>query len=212
MRILVAGANGKTGFMVVERLLENNHEVRAMVRKTEEAEKFEKLGAEPVIADLKQDVSFAVLGCDGVVFAAEAHDKSSEEETLAVDQEGAEKLIEACLEHAVSRFIMISPAEAENPEKADNKLKPFVKAHHEADKRLVKSDLNYTIFRAHKLSDHPEKGKIKVNEKIENEEGVISRVDMAQTVVSSLECERTYRKVVKVMEGEEPIIEALNHL
>lgn len=212
MRILVAGANGKTGFMVVERLLEKDYEVKAMVRHDYEMEKFEKLGAEPVVADLEQDVSFAVLGCDGVVFAAESHDKTNPEETFAVDRDGAAKLIDACVKHAVNRFIMISPAGPENPEEVRDEIKPFVKAKHEADKKLMKSDLNYTIFRAHKLSDLPERGTIKADEKIKDEEGIISRIDLAHTVVSALECENTYRKVVEVMEGAEPINEALNHL
>jgi hypothetical protein len=88
---------------------------------------------------------------------------------------------------------------------------PYLKAKHDADEKLIRSDLNFTIFRAGKLSDRDEKGKIKADGHL-NEKGIISRGDVAETLIEALECESTYRKVVEIIEGDVPIHEALNNL
>lgn len=55
MNVLVIGANGKIGRLLVEKLaMEKGFFVRAMVRKAEQVSELEKLGAKPIIADLKK--------------------------------------------------------------------------------------------------------------------------------------------------------------
>jgi uncharacterized protein YbjT (DUF2867 family) len=211
MNILIAGANGKTGMEVVERLLEDDHNVRAMVKERDQVEKFEKLGAEVVLANLEGDVSMTVMGCDAVIFTAGSGSGTSEEKTYAVDRDGANKLIEACERLGVSRFIMLSAAGADNPEDGPEEMYPYLKAKHDADEKLIKSNLNYTIFRAKKLTDERETGLIRVEAHID-ENGAISRADVAETLVKALDNGSTYRKVVDLMHGEEPILEALDNL
>lgn len=56
MNVLVIGANGKIGRLLVEKLaMEKGFFVRAMVRKAEQVSELEKLGAKPIIADLKKE-------------------------------------------------------------------------------------------------------------------------------------------------------------
>ncbi len=209
MNVLVVGANGNTGKQIVNLLLENEHEVRAMVRAPEQADEFSKMGAIPVIADLEQDVNFAVEGCDAVIFAAGSGSGTGEDKTLSVDRDGAIKLIKACEQNAVNRFIMLSSIGADSPDQGPSKLQTYLKAKSEADEKLKKSNLNYTIIRPGRLSNDEMTGKILVDKRLENKEGEISRADVASTIVASLLNENTYRKTFEVLAGDQPINVAL---
>ena len=70
-KILVAGATGTTGNIVVDLLKDSaNYQPIAMVRKEEQKKDFEKKNIQVVMADLEQDVSHAVKGIDKIIFAA----------------------------------------------------------------------------------------------------------------------------------------------
>lgn len=71
MNVLVIGANGKIGRLLVEKLaMEKGFFVRAMVRKAEQVSELEKLGAKPIIADLKKDFHYAYDEIEAVIFTA----------------------------------------------------------------------------------------------------------------------------------------------
>jgi uncharacterized protein YbjT (DUF2867 family) len=77
VRVLVAGAHGKTARRLVRMLAEDGHEVRGLVRKEEQTGDVESDGAEPVVVDLEAEevggsIGRAVEGCDAIVFAAGA--------------------------------------------------------------------------------------------------------------------------------------------
>ena|SRR5215208_5893636 len=77
MRVLIAGAHGKTARRLTRMLVEDGHEVRELVRKEEQTGDIEADGAEPVLVDLEAEeieggVGRAVEGCDAIVFAAGA--------------------------------------------------------------------------------------------------------------------------------------------
>lgn len=212
MNVLVAGANGNTGRQIVELLIEQDHYVRAMIRDNAQAEELEKLGAKPVLADLEQDVEFAVEGCDAVIFAAGSGPHTGTDKTIAVDQEGALKLIKAAENNAVNRFVMLSARGTEHPDNGPEKLKPYLEAKAKADTALQKSRLNFTIVRAGKLTDGNATGKIKAGKKLQDEGGDISRADVAMTMVTALENENTYRKTIEILSGDTPIEGALTSL
>src|ERR671911_490914 len=82
MKVLVAGAHGKTARRLVRMLAEGGHEVRGLVRKEEQMPDVEADGAEPVLVDLEEEgvegaVGRAVEGCDAVIFSAGAGPGSS---------------------------------------------------------------------------------------------------------------------------------------
>lgn len=205
MNILVAGANGNTGKQIVGLLLEENHNVRAMVRDSSQVAELERLGAEPVLADLESDIDFAVFGCDAVIFAAGSGPETGDDKTRAVDRDGAIKLIEACEKNAVNRFIMLSAAGVENPENGPSKLRTYLESKAEADKRLKKSHLNYTIIRPVSLNDEAETGKINAKERLDDTSGEISRADVAAVIVEAIDNENTYRKSIEISSGATPI-------
>src|ERR687893_1305002 len=93
MKVLVAGAHGKTARRLVRTLVGNGHEVRGLVRKDEQLADVEADGAEPVLVDLENEevegaVGEAVAGCDAVVFAAGAGPGSGEARKETMDYGG----------------------------------------------------------------------------------------------------------------------------
>ena len=78
MKILVAGATGRTGQYVVRLLHEAGHTVHAMVRKPEQRDAMAALGAEPVFGDFTKPLGYTLQGCRGAVFVAGARDRECE--------------------------------------------------------------------------------------------------------------------------------------
>lgn len=69
--VLVAGANGTTGRIIIDLLKKSDkYQPIAMVRKQEQKEHFEKENVTAVLADLEEDLSNAFKNVDKVIFAA----------------------------------------------------------------------------------------------------------------------------------------------
>jgi nucleoside-diphosphate-sugar epimerase len=213
MNILVAGAHGKTGLQIVEYLVEQDHNVRAMIRDESQSKQMEERGALPYIADLERDVEFAVEGSDVVIFAAGSGPDTGEDKTWAIDRDGALKLIDACERNGVERFILLSSVGTDKPEEGPEKMRPYLKAKSESEEKLRKSKLNYTIVRPGMLNNDPESGKIIAQERLDGKMGQISRSDVALTIAKSVENPNTFHKTFEMIGGgNEDIDTALNKL
>src|SRR3712207_1318467 len=121
MKVLVAGAHGKTARRLVRMLAEGGHEVRGLGRKEEQMPDVEADGAEAVLVDLEVEevdgaVGQAVEGCDAIIFAAGAGPGSGAARKETMDYGGAVKLVEAAERHGVRRYLMLSSMGAGNPE------------------------------------------------------------------------------------------------
>ncbi|MFD0798409.1 SDR family oxidoreductase [Maribacter chungangensis] len=203
--ILVAGANGTTGRKIVHLLNTSQYfKPFAMVRKKEQIEQFKNQGIGTVLADLEDDISHATIGMDKVIFAAGSGGKK----VVAVDQDGAKKLIDASIQSKVKKFVMLSSLGAENPNEAED-LKEYLQAKHNADEYLKKSNLTYTIVRPGSLTDEKGTGTIKLEKKL-MEKGFISREDVAQTLVRSLHDDAAVNQTFEIIEGNELIGKALD--
>ena len=213
MNILVAGAHGKTGLQIVEYLVEQEHNVRAMIRDGSQSKQMEERGALPYIADLERDVEFAVEGSDVVIFAAGSGPDTGEDKTWAIDRDGALKLIEACERNGVGRFILLSSVGTDKPEEGPEKMQAYLKAKSESEEILRKSKLNYTIVRPGMLNNDPESGNIIAQESLEGKMGQISRSDVALTIAKSVQNPNTFHKTFEMIGGgNEDIDTALNKL
>lgn len=206
MTILVAGAHGGVGQHIVRQLAEAGHSVRAMIRDADQSSAMEALGGEPVVADLTNGVSDAVSGADAVIFAA----GSGGEKLEAVDKNGAIRTIDACAEHGVQRFVMLSSIGADAPEEADQ-LQDFLRAKHAADEHLQTSSLTWTILRPTRLLNGAAKGTAAFATSLDFDvhPKEIDREDVAAALVAALTISETEGAVIEMTGGDTPIREGL---
>lgn len=203
--ILVAGANGAVGKRIVN-LLEASQYFKpvAMIRKEKQKKQFEIRNIATVVADLEEDISGVTEGIDKIIFAAGSGGKK----VVAVDQEGAKKLIDLSNKTKIKKFVMLSSMGADSPEDADE-LKEYLRAKHNADEYLKISDLNFAIVRPGSLTDEPGTGKIILDSKLKHS-GEISRDDVAQTLVRSLHNDNANYSVFEILKGDNLIATAIH--
>jgi uncharacterized protein YbjT (DUF2867 family) len=97
---------------------------------------------------------------------------------------------------------------ADNPEEAED-LQDYLKAKHNADVYLKESGLNYAIVRPGSLTNDELTNKIELQEKL-GKHGEISRNDVAQTLVRSLNDDVANRETFEIIKGGTLIADALN--
>jgi uncharacterized protein YbjT (DUF2867 family) len=203
--ILVAGANGATGKKIVDLLNKSqNYNPIAMVRKEDQQAYFKDQNIQTVLGDLENDISSLFTNkIDRVLFAAGSAGKS----VIGVDQEGAKKLIDASKNANVKKFVMLSSMGADKPEKA-TQLQDYLKAKHNADEYLKNSGLKYSIVRPGTLTNEAPLEMIELEKKLK-QHGEISRADVAQTLVQSLEDKTAPNATFEIIKGDTPILKAL---
>lgn len=202
--ILVAGANGTTGRIIIDLLQKSDtYNPIAMVRKQEQKVHFENQNVTTVLADLTEDLSEAVTQIDKVIFAA----GSGGEKVVEVDQEGAKRLIDASIKAEIKKFVMLSSMGADNPSQG-GELEAYLKAKHNADEYLRASGLNYVVVRPGTLTNEDDQDKIRLGSNL-NSNGNISRHSVAKTLVAVLHDDVMLNQTFEVLEGETPVEEAV---
>jgi uncharacterized protein YbjT (DUF2867 family) len=212
MDVVVAGGHGQVALRLLNLLADRGDRARGLIRNPGHAADLEAVGAEPVLCDLERedDISGYVEGADAVVFAAGAGPGSGPERKQTVDLGGAVKLIEAARANGIARYVMVSSIGADDPGGRSGPMRPYLEAKAEADLRLAESDLDFTIVRPGGLTDEPGTGRIRVGEDIGY--GQVARDDVAATLAAVLVTDETIGKTFVLLEGDEPIDEALRSL
>lgn len=203
--VLVAGANGTTGKIIVNLLDKSQYFTPiAMVRSKDQQSQFESKNIKTILGDLEEDLSHTVKDIDKVIFAAGSGGKK----VVEVDQEGAKRLIDVSKVANIKKFVMLSSMGADNPESVDQ-LKDYLIAKQKADLHLKDSGLQYTIVRPGALKNDAGVGMIQLKEKL-NKRGDISREDVAQTLVRVLHDDAANNAVFEILEGDTLIAEAID--
>lgn len=112
MKILVSGSTGFTGGKLTKELVEKNHTVVALVRKTSNIDHLNKLGVDAIQGDITDPDSIkkAVKGVDKVYHLAAAWRDvgASDDVYWKVNFKGTQNLLEASLKENIDRFIHTS--------------------------------------------------------------------------------------------------------
>ena len=134
--VLVTGASGFIGKVVVPFMVARGWRVKAMMRRASQPSV-----AEVVLADMRDESSLriALSGVDVVVHLAAA--KSDEPDSDSVNVDGASRLVTACREVGCRRIINISSQSAKLPRKG-----VYGRTKHEADEVFHASGLNVTTL------------------------------------------------------------------
>jgi len=207
--ILIAGANGTTGKKIVNLLQASQYfNPIAMVRKEEQQAFFKAKQIDSVLGDLEKEMShvFENNTIDKVLFAAGSGGKN----VIGVDQEGAKRLIDEASKNNINKFVMLSSMGADHPEEA-TALQDYLKAKQNADNYLKASGLNYTIVRPGSLTNNEPTNAIELEDKL-NKHGEISRDDVAQTLVRTLNDDVANNATFEIIKGETLIGVALHQL
>jgi uncharacterized protein YbjT (DUF2867 family) len=213
MDVLIVGGHGKVALRLERLLVGAGHTARGVIRNSDHAADLEAAGATPIVFDLERDEGLAehLSGADAAVFAAGAGPGSGPERKLTVDQDGAVKLIGACRETGVARYVMVSAIGAERPDRWSEEMRPYYEAKRAADVAVRESGLQYTIVRPGGLTEDPGTGRIEVGTPLEDY-GRISRDDVAAALLAVLETPATIGVSFDVIGGETPIAEAIASL
>jgi uncharacterized protein YbjT (DUF2867 family) len=208
VNVVIVGGHGKIGMRLSKLLAERGDSPRGIIRKTEQADDLEKIGAEPIVLDIENvdDIDDAFAGADAVVFAAGAGPGSGPARKLTVDYGGAVKSVDAAIAKEIRRFVIVSSINANRPENWSEEMKPYFEAKADADKFVAESGLDYTIVRPGSLTDDPGTGKVSVDG---GGSPSISRDDVALVLAEVLNADNTIGKAFDLLGGETPVAEAL---
>ena len=212
MDVLIAGGHGKVALLLARVLAGRGDTARGLIRNPDHAADLEAAGGEAVVLDLEQEsaeaLAAAVAGSDAVVFAAGAGPGSGAERKRTVDYEGAVKLIQACEQAGVDRYVIVS-AMGVDRESYPESMKAYYEAKRDADEALRSSSLAYTIVRPGGLTDDPGTGLVAAGSPPEGGGPDVPRADVAATVAAVLAEPATAGLTFDLLSGETPIEEAV---
>ena len=202
--VLVAGATGGTGSLVVAELGKQGYPVRAFVRDTAKAT--ERLGAdvEAVVGDLKDPASIAAAldGVGAVINAASASASGGPGNTAEdVDFEGARNLADAALAAGVGQYVLVSSRGVTDDDHYLNRMfNNILIWKRRGEEAVAASGIPYTIVRPGGLSDDPGGNQTVIFEQGDTRtEGIwITRADVARVCVSALAHEAALNKVFEI--------------
>ena len=211
MDVAIAGGHGRIALRLAPLLVERGDRVRALIRNPDHAAEVRAGGAEPVICDLEgadeKQIAAAISGADAVVFAAGAGPGSGPERKFTVDHGAAVKLIAAAKLAGVPRYEMISAISADPEHPGDAVFDVYIRAKGQADAELAASGLRHTIIRPGKLTDGEPTGRVTLGLSVPY--GEITRADVAALVAASLHSDAGEDRNFAVVNGPQPIAEAL---
>jgi uncharacterized protein YbjT (DUF2867 family) len=210
--VLVIGATGGTGRLLVQRLVADGHTVRGTTRDPERMGSLRELGADPIVADLEGELRHAFDGVDAVAFCAGSGSHTGPDATLRVDLHGAVRTVDACLERGVDRYVMLSSIAADDPLRGRQSLRHYLAAKHAADRILLASGLAATIVRPGGLTDDDPTGRIALGQPRLPDRGTIPRADVAAVLAGCLERPDTAGTTFEIISGDTPIDRALDQL
>ncbi|MTD39031.1 NAD(P)H-binding protein [Erwinia sp. CPCC 100877] len=219
MRVLVIGANGQIGRILVNKLQElKNFTPVAMVRNPEQAAAFQSQGVEAVLGDLEGTIDdmaklFVDENADAIVFTAGSGGKTGADKTMLIDLDGAVKSVKAAEQAGIKRYIMVSAFGVNHWH--DNEVPAGVKqlsyysaAKYYADLFVAHSSLDYTIIRPTALTNEAGVNRIAVSE--QTVQKTISRADVAQTIVAVLSEDKTIGQSFPLSSGPVAIEQAIS--
>jgi nucleoside-diphosphate-sugar epimerase len=119
LKVLITGATGMLGGVLVEHLLDQGHQVRALVRASSDTTALQALGVEIVVGSLHppQGLEAALAGCDHIVHCAGGGRVQSASELIDNNARTTTALITAAeiATPRLRRFVLISSIAAQGP-------------------------------------------------------------------------------------------------
>lgn len=212
MKVLIIGAHGKVGQLLVGELQSHNIDFVAGLRSQEQIKAYQENNIPTQFLDLTASLSdihdsIVASGADVLVFTAGAGCAGADL-TMEIDLDGAIKTMMVAEAVGIKRYIMVSAMFSEDRSKWEaSGIRPYYIAKHYADEHLRGTNLDYTILHPGSLTEEDSVGKIKLTGK--DESGKVPRIDVAKAVVQAIETPSTIKKEYEFATGDEPIADAI---
>lgn len=145
MRLAVTGCTGFVGGHVVRQAREAGHDVRALIRKPEQADRFTGQGIEFIHGDMCNSDALRALvsDADAIIHIAGAIKAWTREDIIAINAGGTANLVSVAREHAPNaRFVHTSSVTAREPQLSD-----YAHSKWQAEQEAVKFGPNTAIIR-----------------------------------------------------------------
>ncbi len=196
-KTLIIGASGQIGKITTQLLLNDQHQVVALVRDKNKLSDLNSPYLSVTEQDLEGDFSQAFAGCEQVIFVAGSGGNTGDDKTLLIDLWAAVKAVNYAKQYDIKNFIMVSSIGADDPDATESDLKPYLVAKHMADEHLINSGLNYTIVRPGSLTNDSASLQITTQRPSERKDAKVSRENVANALL----------QVVKTAPGDNRIFE-----
>ncbi len=173
MRVTVIGGSGRSGRLVIEKLIAAGHTAIGTIRNPKRMAELVKLGAEVQLVDLDKSefdvIVNAMQGSDAVVFAA----GSAAGESSELDRKGTLRTVRAAEKAGVKRYLSISSIGAStglSTRSMNDEMKDYYKQKRAAAKHITGSSLNWTILEPGELTDGGGTGKVVLSQQAIDED------------------------------------------
>jgi uncharacterized protein YbjT (DUF2867 family) len=211
MRVVIAGGHGQIPLLLEKELARRGDDPVGIVRNPDHVGDVEKAGAEAVVLDLEEcdaaTLAEVLHGADAVVFAAGGGPNSGAARKETVDKGAAVLLADAAELAGVRRYVMVSAMGTEDADPtSDDVFAVYLRAKKAADDDLRARDLDWTIVRPGRLTDHPGLGRVQVGSL---PRGEVSRADVAVVLAEVLHMDTTTGATFDLLAGRQPIQAAL---
>jgi len=122
--VLVAGATGQTGRLIVSELLASGYTVRALVRDTAKGRQLLGDKVELVQGDVRDPATLtaAFAGTDAAISAIGARGAKGLESPEAIDYQGVKNLVDAAAASRAQQFVLVSSRSVTQPDNPLNKM------------------------------------------------------------------------------------------
>lgn len=238
---LIFGGSGKVARHLTRILTTETspaHKVHSIIRNPNQSSELVVLGAKPIVQSIEEAsvsdlvVTLTNIKPDVVIWSAGAGGDTDDNGTrlAAVDRDGAIKVMDACAEAGIKRFITVSAMDVRDHSKPApdwyddgtkeraamilNAIRPFMEAKFAADKDLVTGNerrkLDYTIVRAAGLGSNPGVGTVSAG-KVQLAK-VVKREDLARVIVQCMGEPGTIGLAFDVAAGDTPIPEEISRV
>lgn len=206
--VLVAGATGETGALVVEVLNTKGFALRGLVRDAAKAQ--ERLGkvGQWITGDVRNPVSLeaAFQGVTYVVSTIGSRERQGPNSFELVDWEGNRNLIDAAKAAGVKRFVMMTSGSAGPAKFDDPDVQRFGAGRiwkFKAEEYLRDSDLPYVVVAPGGLRNFASGTKgLRLRARNQYSVGVVSRGDVAALIVECITNEACLSKTITVVNDE----------
>jgi len=201
--ILVAGATGRTGQIIVRKLVAKGQHPHLLVRDIPKAE--DQFGSAVTLyqGDVRDPETLIspMEGVDTLISAVGTRTPVGGNCPKRVDYEGIANLVSAAQATGVQRFILISSIAVTHPEHPLNRFGKVLEWKFKGEEALRQSKLDYTIIRPGGLTDKPGGQCGLIVSQGDMFTGTLSRGDLAEISLRTLEYANLSRVTFEVIDA-----------